>query len=898
MKLQLKYKSTTQHAPSALLIKGEDPNIWLQTINSWQVKVQNLECYLLPASKGDIRAVGLVVIFAGILPKWEDAAVVSAYGQVSERLLVPVDAALVPAIEAEELEQQLLYDRQLFHPRIGLIGFNKSDQVTIASLLQFPEEDITDWGQAAEGISKIPALRSIQMPPIPPKELIASLKQDIGSKPIEDIPGVTKEKEEPGKDLKDMFKKAALKGGMGMAGAMLNAFSSENGTRDPVLFNRFMDWAGKQLENLNNKRNQEMDRLVDMFDGDIDEALKYAIPLDSAYQNRGQAPPSSNLSERSTDFSLDKLGGGGQGDAWSSGRHYFSLRGKYIEAAKQKIAEGDFRKAAYIYAHLLGDFRAAANVLEQGGFYREAAALHIEHLKDKPAAAKCLEKGGLLYEAVDLYKELNKHEKVGDLYSQLEQIEEAEKSYGKAISESLLRKDYLDASRILSEKLADIPKAKKVLLDGWKQTNKSEVCLKRYFDLTEVSELATEVQSVYQHHTFPQHKNHFLNVLLYLKDQKEAPQLENISRELAYQIIGKQVNTGNTNRLADLPKFVPTDKLLSTDINRYTAKKQQQKTTAHEPDIYLFRRIILDRNVVWEKTSTYNNQFLVLGTSSGKLHFARGNSLGDKNHHSWSATLPAYTNFQFVEEEQANGPVLFYSTGQIDLESTIIPKSSSFPADLRLNYLNWLPEDIRGLAKVAENEIGVLAADKVGNAQLYFYDNNGFLKYSMPCMMGAEGLSLYNTLIGSFFYRKGYFYFITKNNGQVLRVNKDGKTVLYWDHSSPARMLAVTNKNLRLKIAISTERGIKIIQTKELSSPYFGQGIKPSAMAFIPRLGLVVTKRDQVFIFDDKVHTQHTPSMLHSFKTGRSAIISIVPLTGSKCGFLTNDGELLVYAFK
>jgi len=331
-------------------------------------------------------------------------------------------------------------------------------------------------------------------------------------------------------------------------------------------------------------------------------------------------------------------------------------------------------------------------------------------------------------------------------------------------------------------------------------------------------------------------------------------------------------------------------------VNRFKAQKKPRKLPTRKPDIYLFKKIILDKNVVWEKSSTYNNQYLLLGLSDGKLHFVRGNYLGDKDHHSWSATIPAYAKFHFVETDQDSGPVLFYSPEKKDLESVIIPKSHSFPIDLRLNCLNWLPENTKGVAKMEENEIGVLSADSIGNAQLYFYDDNGFIRHSKPCMVGAEGLSFYNTFISSFFYREGYFYFLTENNGQVLRVDKDGKAIPYWS-SNPVNFMCVTNKNVPLKIAIATTDGFKILYTKEVSSPYFGQGIKPTAMAFIPRLGLVVAKRDQIFIFEDTLNTQSTAVLLHSFKTRRNTIISILPFSGSKCGFLTNNGELLVYAF-
>ena len=168
------------------------------------------------------------------------------------------------------------------------------------------------------------------------------------------------------------------------------------GSGRPGLFQRLESWLGGRIDNLEQKRQNEIERLLKLFGENLEEALKYAIPLGGPYQDRGAAPPSARLGARATDFNLRGLGGGGRADVWNLDAYRDNLGLQYRQAATREIEAGRFKKAAYIYAHLLADFHSAALTLEQGGFYREAAALYQDHLNNRLAAAKCLENGGLL----------------------------------------------------------------------------------------------------------------------------------------------------------------------------------------------------------------------------------------------------------------------------------------------------------------------------------------------------------------------------------------------------------------------------------------------------------------------------------------------------------------------
>lgn len=151
-------------------------------------------------------------------------------------------------------------------------------------------------------------------------------------------------------------------------------------------------------------------------------------------KHRGIARPSSTLPSHGVNFDLRRLGGGGAADPWVlPGDLYSRLRAEYMELAGREMRLGRYRRAAYIYAHLLGDSSNAAAALIAGKHWREAAVLYRDKLKRPDQAAKCLEQGGLWAEAIEFYEKLEAFEKVGDLHAKLEQPEEAEKAWRRAV---------------------------------------------------------------------------------------------------------------------------------------------------------------------------------------------------------------------------------------------------------------------------------------------------------------------------------------------------------------------------------------------------------------------------------------------------------------------------------
>ncbi|MDB5148068.1 MAG: cyclic nucleotide-binding protein, partial [Mucilaginibacter sp.] len=427
MQLQLKYNEHTNQKVSAAFLPGVSPADWFKEMQLWHINLQTVRCFIMPRSIAVNEGAGLFVIFH---EKHAPAAqsIQYPYSMLAGKLFVPLKSTLYPVIGNDELKTLLLWELQVFHPFIGLVGFEKKDEIKLSSLIAIPQPKQNNWHMAHPGLIQPQGLRMIALEPEEFADVLDNIKEDVGRKPLDEIPDITAgERSKLQGNIKAILKGLTMIAlfllmVLGFIGKVLffmlytifpSAKPVGNSQRKGWL-QQLENWVNRKIDDLNKQRDSELKRLMDMFDSDSDEALKYAIPLDSPYLNRGEAPKSGKLNRRnSLDFNLSRLGGGGRVDSWNIGDYHAKLRAKYQQSAREAVERGDFKRAAYIHAHLLGDFYSASSVLQQGKLYREAAALYKDHLKNNRMAAECLEKGGLLTEAIPLYIEMDYPEKVG-----------------------------------------------------------------------------------------------------------------------------------------------------------------------------------------------------------------------------------------------------------------------------------------------------------------------------------------------------------------------------------------------------------------------------------------------------------------------------------------------------
>ncbi|MEZ4322003.1 MAG: bpX6 domain-containing protein [Myxococcota bacterium] len=128
--------------------------------------------------------------------------------------------------------------------------------------------------------------------------------------------------------------------------------------------------------------------LLGRFDGDLEEALRYAIPLGGT-GGLGRGSPALRLPPPRDLLSPALFGGGGGGGSFSAPSDmYDALRQAYLRAVEALEAQGEVEKAAFVHADLLGDTSAAVDLLEKHGRYTLAARLAETRLRDWSRAVR------------------------------------------------------------------------------------------------------------------------------------------------------------------------------------------------------------------------------------------------------------------------------------------------------------------------------------------------------------------------------------------------------------------------------------------------------------------------------------------------------------------------------
>jgi hypothetical protein len=893
LKLQIRYKENG-HAPvHAACIRGKDPLIWLNQIDRWNIPPGELECYLLPASIQSIQAVALFVIFKDPV-KAKALELSDPYTCVEHRLFIPCNAEIMPQVSRHEWRDILLWDKQVFHPIIGLIGFEPKDQIDLAELFLYDAPGVLDWSFAHPGIPSKPGLKEIIIAKQTTEELINSVKKEIGLKPLEDIPKTKEDEPSALGKILDTIKYGLFKGASVVLGAISNTLPEGNAGSEASgkggFFQKLNDWLVRNLDELQKKRNDEIKRLLNLFDTNSNEALEYAIPLHSAYLNRGSQTVSTSLERRSTRFSLGNLGGGDVVDAWDLGDYYQDLRIKYLNAAQKAIENKDFKKAAYVYAHLLSDYSSAANTLEQGKMYREAAVLYKDHLKNMAAAAECLERGGLYLEAIELNKELVKYEKTGDLYKLINQEQSAEIYYEKHIEAKLSHNDHLDAARVIDEKLEQKERAQQVLLEGWGHSYQHESCLKKYFDLvlaTEPDTAAVKVKGIFEKST-PKHKRlPLLNVLEYLNGKKDDEALTETTKEIVYEIVHEEAESGNTQVVHNLKNFLPGDKLISGDTSRYVSQKPAKSVRSLTQDSFY-----LDQSIKWVAAVWHRNQFLAAGIKDSCLHMARGNWYGKLEYSSWTNAVKLHTRFTFVNAPYYSNSILLHSSAGLPVTRKNLPKNKYFNESLVVYCPVWLHH---GTAQfIVDEDSNICRLDIENEAMtLHQYTADGELKKSVNCSFEGDmpplGSMRSNPLLAKhngFYYTYRENYFITVSDNGVAKGYAFDTLIRFFSAS-----LSFTD----FRIIVSTNKGCLLYKPSGLDlnmqGGFFAERMIPSFISFVQSDRFIIAEKMKASLFEIK---DEMPHMVREYETHTAIIAALPTSTRSQFALLEVSGKITI----
>jgi tetratricopeptide (TPR) repeat protein len=349
-------------------------------------------------------------------------------GELAPNLLLPIDAELVPALLADEADVLGRRRGLVFLPEGRVLEFAPAEPIPLAAFV------------------KIGGLRRGGWQPLPEPPSLADRVSEITYHRPDDVPDVIIEsggdgiaEEEPRPDDASLPKKILGNSAMGVGKALRwlgNALHLQGlANLGGKLMAGGLALVPRLSETVMGKQEACLRELLEDFrKGNIEKALRRALPLGDA-GTRGAVPhQGTQLPRHNLGYSLGNiLGGWGPASLWYTPDELFrELQREYRKQAEAAVQRGDYRRAAFIYGKLLCDYAMAAVVLAQGGHHHDAAVLYLKRLGDYLAAAREFEAAGELDEALRLYRQRREHVGAGDLLRRLGEDDLAVAEYKRA----------------------------------------------------------------------------------------------------------------------------------------------------------------------------------------------------------------------------------------------------------------------------------------------------------------------------------------------------------------------------------------------------------------------------------------------------------------------------------
>lgn len=554
MELTVRPYYKNEHPLAAILVQGATLGIWLAELQNMRLSLAGVQCYGLPGTRANTLWGCMVIPLDGRMPG--EIGRNSYCQRVHPQLYIPENSILTPAVTGEELTGMLKDRLHLYHPAIGWVELE--EPVNWAELIEAPLSPGLAPIRPEAPVVMPMTVHSFHIQGLPPEEVLERLDAQLFPEkaPVEKGP-------------LSLWEKILLVLLRLICWGILPLFRIPLGPRARAWLGRKQQRLAEKWQDLEERNKQEVDKLLDMFKNDPEEALRYAIPLDDG-TSRGKGATSSTfrLTRRWNELNLfGRHPGTSGGTVVGMDNERDRLKRQYEATAKALIAKGDHRKAAFVYLRLLKDYRLAAQTLEEGGLYAEAASIYLEHSRDKVKAAECYEKGQLIQPAIELYKELGNDEKVGDLYRSINRQEEAKLFYSKVVDRYSGSWQYLKASMILREKMNDEHRAQSLLLEGWRGSRDAERCLDNYFShIRDERQLDAEIKRVYAEDTDKDNRGVYLEVLKHAYRRGGA--VEGTTRDIAYEIVA-ELAKDDPSVVAALQSFNQQDNNLVKDILKF-----------------------------------------------------------------------------------------------------------------------------------------------------------------------------------------------------------------------------------------------------------------------------------------------------------------------------------------
>lgn len=607
-------------APAACFIVGAEAAGWLDELLRLDVAPADLRLLLVPRSRADLSPCGVLAFVPGAVLACPSGSRLQPWRRLGN-LFLPADAELTPPLSGVELEELAPFAHALFHPGLGVIGYDAGDALRIEDLLAPPREHAVCFDCAVPGVPAATPLRGIRpAQSIDLEGFFAEAREEIGAfAPDALIPPAPKARPRP------------LRAALGRFLLWLTARAPTTAAR-ATWIDHLRAWSLLQTpersgasRDLTSHRRSALAELLALLDSDPERGLRHALPLWGP-PARGAAPPGAGLPERDIDFAFGKLTASGPTDDWRvDAATTDRLRASYRALALREQRLGRHRRAAYVFAHLLGDFHAAAAALAAGGHHREAAALYRDQLEQPVEAARCLRRGGLLLEAAELFAAAGEHEAAGDVHTELQARDRAFAAYRHAIASAVEAGDPLHGAHIAEEKLLDPDAALAVLAEGWASSRAGDCGLALFALLGRLGRHAEATRLIDEFASLPSAPRvAAVEVLAQAvgtyPDPAVRARLADATRVLAGGCLPRASGAERGLLLSALRTAAPNDPLLARDTQRASALFGRVPPTGGAPSI------VLPAGVVWRDAVATADGFVAFGTSgmsSRLLHVHR-----------------------------------------------------------------------------------------------------------------------------------------------------------------------------------------------------------------------------------------------------------------------------------
>jgi hypothetical protein len=577
MELKIKPHPKNLYPLEGFLIREASVKTWLMELQALNYTLQAIQVYIIPNTTAN-SVWGCFVITNKILVA-NEIGKHEACQKVSPHFFIPEKAAIYPSLKLVEIESLFQSGIHILHPEFGLVELTQELKLAISLTEPIMKSYFVTKPEASVFIPS--DVKQFQVKPVSAEDLIKHLEEKVFPKK---------------EDMKDeklnvfeqtklafynfLFKRNKQEGKQGEGEKVVTektGLLSKFESMFQSFFKNEPKWMTKMqkdFEDLERRNQKQMDKLLDLLKNNPDEALKYAIPIDENGSVRGGEKSEFDLTRRWSDFSLfgNQTQGRGSGSI-DLGDNFHVLRNQYNLTAQKLIEEKQYHKAAFVYMKLLKDNHSAASTLENAGFYQEAAVIYTKHCHNKQKAAECYEKGNMTNDAIELYKELNKFEKVGDLYASIRKQREADVYFEKVVDEYKERGQYIKASLIYKEKMHNATGGQQLLLQGWRTNKDAPNCLASYFaNINDIKQLKTEIAAIYAHDLNNQNSEAFLQVIQ--NEYNKKNELSDYIKEMAYEVIAAQIPT-NPLIVSEMKGFNKNDKELVKDALRFRVGKKK-----------------------------------------------------------------------------------------------------------------------------------------------------------------------------------------------------------------------------------------------------------------------------------------------------------------------------------